>query len=267
MQNDFTRMILRCQLLFLDKNSYVTPLLWALFLLMTPHYAVASDVALRGNHPLTQVQAGELLLSELRCASCHAGVEQGRLPEKTAPVLADVGARVSPAYLQQFLASPSSAHPGTTMPDLLAQKPDAEKKKIAEALTHFLVSQSKNTFQDEEQPANLIEEGKALYHSVGCVACHGPKEALRAAPTNKRNDQEEDDEDAPKKKPIQPIAVNLEHVTAKYSRKSLREFLFQPLHVRSSGRMPDLKLTPPEARSIAAYLMDKQPQAVPALRA
>ncbi len=235
--------------------------LLALLLLATPRFAAASDPALRGNHPLTQAEAGELLISELRCAACHAGVGKSSLREKTAPNLADVGARVSPVYLQQFLAAPSAAHPSTTMPDLLAQKPEAEKKNIAEALTHYLISQSKNTFEDEELPANLINEGKALYHSVGCVACHGPKEALSAAPTNKRNDQEED-EDAPKKKPIQPVAVNLEHIAAKYSRKSLREFLFQPLHVRTSGRMPDLKLTPPEARAIAAYLLGNQPQAV-----
>ncbi len=81
---------------------------------------------------------------------------------------------------------------------------------------------------------------------------------LDTTPVVKRND--EDDEDAPVKKPIQPTAVNLSHVAAKYSPKSLGEFLFQPLQVRSSGRMPDMKLTPAEAQAIASYLLGDQPK-------
>lgn len=232
-----------------------------ILLLATSREAEANDPALCGNHPLTQAQAGELLISELRCAACHAGAAKVSWPEKTAPDLADVGARVSPAYLQQFLASPASTHPGTTMPDLLATKPEVEKKIIATALTHFLISTSKNVFQDEQITQINTGEGKSLYHSVGCVACHGPREAINATPAaSKRNDEEDDDENAPKKKPIQPVAVNLGHVAAKYSVKSLGEFLFQPLRVRSSGRMPDLKLTPTESQAIAAYFIGNQPQ-------
>ena len=222
----------------------------------------AGDPALPGNHPLTQTQAGDLLISELRCAACHSGVQRGALPDKSAPDLTDVGARISPDYLRRFLASPQSAHPGTTMPDVLASRPEAERTKIAEALTHFLVAQSTTPFAAERPEPMDRELGKTLYHSVGCVACHGPKESPAEAPPLKQNDEvdKEEDPQAKAKNAIRPIAVPLGHVAAKYSAKSLSEFLFQPLRVRSAGRMPDMKLTPAESLAIASYLTAEQPE-------
>jgi mono/diheme cytochrome c family protein len=225
-------------------------------------WAVAGDPALPGNHPLTQSQAGDVLIAELRCAACHAGVQRGSLPEKTAPDLAEAGARITPDFLRRFLASPSSAHPGTTMPDVLAARPEDERDKIAEALTHFLVAQSKTPFTAERTEPMDRQQGKTLFHSVGCVACHGPKEPLEGAlPVVKRNDEEEDEDPQTKaRKALQPIAVPLGHIAAKYSMKSLSEFLFQPLRVRHSGRMPDMKLTPAESLAIAGYLIGEKPK-------
>ena len=233
------------------------------WLVIASSFAAAADPALPGNHPLNQAQAGSLLISELRCAACHGGVERSSLPEKTAPDLTEAGARISPDYLRRYLASPSSAHPGTTMPDVLTSQPEAERDQIAEALTHFLIAQSKAGFQTEATEPIDRQQGKALYHSVGCVACHGPKEASAGAPLKpKRNDEEDDDEDKTlaARKAIKPLAVKLGHVGSKYSAKSLGEFLFQPLRVRSSGRMPDMKLTPAESLAIAGYLIGEQPQ-------
>jgi mono/diheme cytochrome c family protein len=227
----------------------------------------AGDPALPGHHPLTQAQAGRVLLSELRCAACHSGIERGAMPEKSAPDLAEVGARVSPEFMRRYLASPSAAHPGTTMPDLLASHSDAERNQIAEALTHFLVAQSKAVFQEESSGPMHRQQGKELFHSIGCVACHGPKEAPDGVRKPERNDEVFDEEDpalAARKK-VKPIAVPLAHLAAKYSVKSLSEFLFQPLRVRSSGRMPDMKLTPAESLAIAGYLIGERPQPVKAL--
>lgn len=237
------------------KHSSTCATFW---LLIASSFAVAGDAAIPGNHPLTQSQAGDLLISELRCAACHAGIEPSSVPEKTAPDLTEVGSRISPDYLQRFLASPSSAHPGTTMPDVMASRPEAERGKIAEALSHFLISQSKKPFAVGGVEQSDRQQGKSLYHSVGCVACHGAKEPPADSPAKKPQDDEDDDEQA--KEAFKPIAIPLGHVAAKYSAKSLSEFLFQPLRVRSSGRMPDMKLTPEESLAIAGYLIGEQPK-------
>ncbi len=229
--------------------------------------AIAGDPALPGHHPLSQSQAGRVLIAELRCAACHSGIEVDTLPEKLAPDLAEAGARISPKYMRQFLESPSVAHPGTTMPDVLAARPESERPLIAEALTHFLVWQSKGSVSQKLDGSNTVdrEKGKALYHSVGCVACHGPQELSEGAELKPLVEVEEDEIDDPvatARKKIKPIAASLNHVSAKYSVRSLGDFLFQPLQVRKSGRMPDMKLTPSESLAIAGYLCgEQQPQA------
>lgn len=233
--------------------------------LLANSVATAGDPALPGHHPLTRTQAGSLLISELRCAACHTGAKHDSVPEKTAPNLAEVGTRVSPEYLQRFLASPLAAQPGTTMPDLLASRPESERQKIAEALTHFLVAQSTTVVPSEPTGPIDRQQGKELFHSIGCVACHGPRDALSGTQQNiKRNDEEEEEEDLEPvlaaRKSIKPDAVPLGHVAVKYRVKALSDFLFQPLRVRSSGRMPDMKLTPSESLVIAGYLLGEQAQ-------
>ena len=234
------------------------------WLVIANSIVAAGDPALPGYHALTQAQAGDVLISELRCAACHSGVQRSSLPEKAAPDLAAVGARISPEYLRRYLTSPAVAHPGTTMPDVLVSQPEAERERVAEALTHFLIAQSKANFSTEASEPIDLQQGQALFHSVGCVACHGPRDASGGALQKPKRNDEEDDDDEDKvlaaKKAMKPNAVPLGHVAAKYSAKSLSEFLFQPLKVRSSGRMPDMKLTPAESLAIAGYLIGEQPQ-------
>ena len=231
--------------------------------------AQMGDPSLLGNHPLNQTQSGELLVAELRCAACHNAIPRDPLFEKAAPDLKDAGSRISPEYLRRFLASPTSMHASTTMPNVLAARPVSERESIAESLTHFLVSQSKSTFQPDATDKLDFKVGRALYHSVGCVACHGPLEAhsdaSSASVRKEDQDEDEDEEPAKVKKKFRPISYGLGHVSLKYSTKSLSEFLFQPLHVRSSGRMPDMKLTPAESLSIAEYLLGDKPQEAKAL--
>ncbi len=191
---------------------------------------------LANKHPLTEPQVGRLLIGDLRCTACHPS--NNTPVERAAPDLAGVGARVVPDYLRKFIAAPSAAHGGTTMPDLLWAEPADRRDEIAEALTHFLVAQAKSEFERQPVVAPDAVAGKALFHSVGCVTCHAPR----------------DDEG---KELAREGAVELGHVTAKYSLTSLGDFLIQPTRVRPSGRMPDMKLTPVEAKALANYLLGK----------
>jgi hypothetical protein len=51
-------------------------------------------------HPLNEIQKGALLMTELRCASCH----ESMAPTTAAgPDLRDVGSRVKPDFLKKFI--------------------------------------------------------------------------------------------------------------------------------------------------------------------
>ena len=132
--------------------------------LLLPLIASADPVVpgLSHKHPLTEPQIGQVLMGELRCLACHTRKEAARLPEKAAPDLADVGSRVAPDFLRRFIASPSSAHAGTTMPDLLTTGTAEQRNKTAEAITHFLVAQSSRPFQPERKAAYAAEQIQQL---------------------------------------------------------------------------------------------------------
>lgn len=177
---------------------------------------------------------GRLLLGELNCTACHAPSKSlaGQLLPKQAPILDGIGSRVSVEFLRKFIADPHSVKPGTTMPQLLAGLPSAERKVRVEALVHFLAS----TGTLRHTPPNRAAAGKGLraFHRVGCVACHG---SLRAGAQNP------------------PGVVPLGEPAKKYSVTSLTNYLRDPLKTRPSGRMPNLNLTADEASSIAAHFL------------
>ena len=205
------------------------------------HDAVSAPpvvLGLSNKHPLSESQVGELLLDELRCGACHSRKDASLSLERAAPDLSDVGSRVAPEFLRRFIASPSASHSGTTMPDLLSAESADQRDKIAEAITQFLIAQSPRKFQRQAIDEHDASVGKALFHTIGCIACHSPRDESGKETTHEG-------------------VVELGHIPAKYSLASLAEFLFQPMHVRPSGRMPDMKLTPAEAKAIASYLLGK----------
>ena len=89
---------------------------------------------------ISNVERGNLLINELNCASCHEGKSNWSVRPRQAPVLSEVGGRILPDHFQSYLLDPQHVKPGTTMPNVLAGKSEAEQKIIAESLAHFLAS-------------------------------------------------------------------------------------------------------------------------------
>lgn len=180
---------------------------------------------------------GEILLSELNCAACHSAEHAQRIDFKGAPDLSNGGARLTPQYIRQFLSSPHQIKPGTTMPDLMhTSDPDGKKVEI-ENLTHFLVSHGGPIATSaEEGNLILVERGKVLFHSIGCVACHAPEGAGA----------------------LRVPAVPLPNLAMKTTVDQLADFLMNPTKVRPASRMPSLHLEKDEAIAISVYLLREQ---------
>ncbi|HTU94138.1 MAG TPA: c-type cytochrome [Gemmataceae bacterium] len=221
------------------------------FVLVPPHLSAAEKTNADG-HPIVPgferfyadsgadaVKGGRLLLGELNCLSCHkpeAGQET-HLPRKQAPILDSIGGRVRRGYLRKFLRDPKAVKPGTTMPNLFAAMPEAERNAKVEALVHFLAATS--TLKPERPDRRAVPLGKQLYHQVGCVACHGSRD------------------DKGKEAKLLATSVPLGDLGGKYSIASLARFLENPQAVRPSGRMPGI-LNKQEAKLVANYLLQGQ---------
>ena len=178
---------------------------------------------------------GEILIAELSCTSCHRS-DSPRLRLAGAPDLARVGSRATPGYLKRFVAAPHEARAGSPMPDLFHAVPGAERDTALENLTHFLVSLG------GPMPGPVaggtrkeLEWGKELFHSVGCVACHGPQEGTPSEGYTAFGD-----------------------LAAKTTIDALAAFLVDPHRVRPAGRMPSLWLDEEDARAISVYLLRGQ---------
>ncbi|MFN7765828.1 MAG: family 16 glycoside hydrolase, partial [Planctomycetaceae bacterium] len=163
------------------------------------------------------VAGGRLLLTELNCTVCHAAPEAlaNSLIRRPGPVLDQIGERTRPEWLLAYLADPHGVKPGTAMPDLLRGLPEAERAPAAKALAHLLASTG--TLAEKSSDAQAIGRGKTLFHQIGCVACHAPREGA-SVPTQS--------------------SIPLGDLSAKYSISSLATFLENPHVARPSGRMP-----------------------------
>ena len=126
-------------------------------------------------------------------------------------------------YLADYLLNPSKAKPGTTMPSVLNAVPEEDRETVAKAIAAFLGSTGEIAIAPPVSAG--IEQGRQLFHQVGCVACHQPIEGDHS-----------------------PLASStpLPILDQKYSVPSLTQFLSDPLAVRSGGRMPHLGLSDDE---------------------
>lgn len=215
-----------------------------------------------------------VLISELGCAACHASGNPVHQP-KTGPLLDDAGTRLQRGWVRDYLMDPSAHRSGTTMPDVLAGDSAEQKAKKVEALTAFLMSQTKPLREIKGTGANPVplefwkygntERGRELYHRSGCVACHAADEGfevseMKLSDADRRLDQLDPEDIADLGLEAAARRVNsVSHPTLhrKYTIKSLTWFLMNPEAVRPSGRMPNPGLRAVDAANVAAWLMGR----------
>ncbi|MSR47416.1 MAG: c-type cytochrome [Planctomycetes bacterium] len=186
---------------------------------------------------LTARTRGLLLLGELGCVSCHRQEPAAPAADaRTGPDLATLGERVRADWIARYLADPLVVAPGTAMPDLLRDRDDPARMQAAEALSHYLRSFAGPTAVAEVVESAAAVRGRPLFHEIGCVACHAPRdEAGNEVAT--------------------PGSVPLARLAEKYPLQGLRAFLLAPHLAHPAARMPDLHLSPAEAHDLANYLL------------
>jgi mono/diheme cytochrome c family protein len=206
--------------------------------------------------------AGELLLAELNCTACHApdgDVNRSRVAPKGAPELSNLGARVTPQWLRAYLTDPHSKKPGATMPDIFHASEQQSRYGAVDFLVHFLLSQGGPIAPSTvEGNTLLVDQGRELFHTVGCVACHAPQEKPKSATPGATADTGATPTGRAKADTPDVPSVPLGDLASKTTVDRLTVFLFDPLKVRPHGRMPAQGLNAGEARAISVYLLRDQ---------
>ncbi len=206
---------------------------------------IAPIIAGLGDQVLLARDRGMVLLGELNCVGCHQATGGIAVLARSGPKLAAIGNRVRPDFLRHFLTDPHATDPGTTMPAMLFDRSASAREAAVSALSNYLRSFAIDAPSViEPHDADAAARGKTLFHEVGCVACHAPRD-------------EQGNE-----RPL-PDSLPLGNLSAKYRPAALRAFLLAPQDVRPDARMPDLHLTPTEAHELTSYLLASKASAEP----
>lgn len=135
----------------------------------------------RDDGSISSEALGRVLTQELNCVACHADPQQ---EGKQAPILTDVSTRVKADYLLRFIEQPQEVKPGTTMPNVLAGVPKQQRQRESTALVHYLMSLGEGKPPHAYASYGSRRRGEALYHQLGCTACH---DALGAVADDRRS--------------------------------------------------------------------------------
>lgn len=199
---------------------------------------------------LTNELQGLVLMRKYNCTACHTPSAQPvDIVTTTAPDLKWSAKKLNPQHLARFIADPAGVKAGTIMPHMMANLNDSDRSNSAKAIVAFLTSLDGNTYADDvtTQPeAAAIVRGQDVFHTVGCVACHRPRDETAV------------------EQPL-PNSVPLADLSNKYSVPALTEFLKNPHKVRASGRMPNMQLTHREAVDVSSYLLQASTKSKAAL--
>lgn len=202
---------------------------------------IAAEASASVARELAPELQGLVHIQRWNCTACHRADEVNMtIAAKQAPNLNWSARNLNPTWMEKFIRDPHSVKPGTTMPTVLSPS-KADSAQAATEITHFLVAAGANQFAPQAIDPTAVASGYELFHSVGCVACHAP-----------RNRQGVE----------QPLADSqaLGDLSHKYHVAGLVELLEDPLLVRSSGHMPNMRLTHREAIDIANFLLQAAPQ-------
>ena len=186
---------------------------------------------------------GQRLFEQVGCTGCHLVKGYENIP-KIAPSLKKISAKVDPGWMVRWIENPHKFRPRTRMPNFDLKQEDAI------AIASYIWAQSKEEAdkwaQEHPLPAGFREsdaadvaKGKKLVESIGCKGCHGFADGEFSTPLGKEKD----------------IIPNLKDVASKVGPQWVYHWLKNPRGFSPDTRMPSLRLSDDEARSITTYLM------------
>lgn len=216
--------------------------------------------ALVAEHECNRCHAGTGLAApklERDCVGCHEQIATDKfvakpdklakwkphvMPYRDVPSLNEMGGRLRPAWVRDYLLHPHDLRPGLaqTMPRLALSS--AEATDIATYLTSSGAQPADTALGVRAEPAQ-IAHGKQLLSERACVGCHQISGAGLASP--------------PQNQPPQRtlgLAPDLRFARERSEPDAIARWLLDPSKVKHDAAMPKLGLSPDDARDLAAFL-------------
>ncbi len=199
---------------------------------------------------------GERLFEQLGCAGCHL-VKGYEDLGKIGPYLKLASVKLDPSWTVRWINHPHQFRPHTRMPDFMLDRDQAT------AIAAYLFDSSKEDAQKwtgaHAEPATLaqdlrnpgmIEEGKGLFESVGCKACHSADPGQLGTPVGVDEGFKPNEVGTAK-----DFAPNLSRIAEKTAPRWIYSWLRNPRDFSPHTAMPSLRLADHEAAALTAYLM------------
>ncbi len=194
-------------------------------------------------------QSGAMLFEQFRCSSCHqkpdSTFNDAAAPApfdnrgffeilRAAPRLDGIGSRLETNWLAHWIREPHQLRPEATMPAVVAPNDNATANDIAAYLATLREPAAPDpAVPDAAEIDTLVGTGADLYERLGCIACHTVANPEQKETWNR---------------------VSLHFVNAKYRPPALVKYLLTPHSHHPNSRMPDFRLTEPEAAALAQFL-------------
>ncbi|MGC1340939.1 MAG: c-type cytochrome [Candidatus Binataceae bacterium] len=199
---------------------------------------------------------GERLFQQMGCTGCHLALGYEDMP-KIGPYLKLASAKLDPSWTVRWITNPHLIHPHTRMPNFMFTREQA-----TQIASYILSSSAKNSavwLAAHPEPPTLeadianpafVEEGKGLFESVGCKACHSVEPNQIGTPVG-------DDAHfvATATRTTKDFAPNLDGIATKTSPQWIYAWLKNPRDFSPHTAMPSLRLSDHEAEALTAFLM------------
>ena len=223
---------------------------------------------------LGDAEHGKALVAELECNRCHAGtglaapelerdcvgcheqiatdrfqVKSEKLakwkphvmPYRDVPSLTDLGARLRPAWVRDYLLHPHDLRPNLAQSMPRLQLSPEQARDIATYLTRGVTPDAapvRVTALPEQ-----VAHGKQLLSERGCVGCHQVSGA--GLPSPPKNDP-----------PLRTLglAPDLRYERERAEPATIARWLLDPKRLKPDAAMPNLGLSVEDARDLAAFL-------------
>jgi cytochrome c2 len=172
-----------------------------------------------------ELSHGRELFLELGCHGCHLadGFQDAK---KVGPGLFRLASKVNATWLYKWIKNPKGYLPKTRMPNFGLDNKDAL------AVTAYLMASSEKGYTVSNKfKSGDAENGKKLFETVGCQACHS---------VNGKGEE---------------FAPDLSNIAAKVNVDWLVSWVDNPSHYNPKSKMPNLRVGIDNASDIAAYLI------------